>query len=58
MPTRSVEIIDVFGKSEFVELNWILTTSDVVVEDSKSRVNILTERYGFFDIISSFFYNY
>ena len=44
-------------KSEFVELNWILTTSDVAVEDSKSRVNILTERYGFFDIISSFFYN-
>ena len=35
------------GKSEFVELNWILTTSDVAVEDSKSRVNILTERYGF-----------
>ena len=45
------------GKSEFVELNWIFTISAVAVEDSKIRVNILTERYGFFDIISSFFYN-
>ena len=44
-------------KSEFVELNWIFTISAVAVEDGKSRVNILTERYGFFDIISSFFYN-
>ena len=35
------------GKSEFVELNWIFTISAVAVEDSKSRVNILTERYGF-----------